>query len=78
MTSGNFYHIIWELNDFNPEEIGLPTLVFETSKSSEFLKEAFNPNKVFIFDKSFYPDNCLIMDILSDTFRTSVSKVTPA
>lgn len=78
MTSGNFYHIDWDLNGFNPDEIGLPTLVFETYKNSPFLKEAFNPNKVFILDRDSYPDNYLITDILSDTFRTTVLSITLA
>ena len=50
--TGTFYNITWDLNDFCPEEIGLPTLVFESKSKIPFSKDIFNPNKVFVFERN--------------------------
>tara|TARA_Y100000592_G_C5408800_1_gene287056 strand:+ start:151 stop:384 length:234 start_codon:yes stop_codon:yes gene_type:complete len=75
--TGTFYNITWDLNDFCPEEIGLPTLVFESKSKIPFSKDIFNPNKVFVFERNSYPENHLISSVLEDTYRTTVSKINP-
>ena len=77
MIQGVFYEIEWDLGQFNPDELGLPTAVFSTKNNvtNKFFINMLEKSNIFLYEENRYPSNGLIMDVLEDKYKNSVNRV---